>query len=192
MQTVTKNRIIGLDMDGVIMDYSVLKRRLAMEAGFDIRMSDANSDIMDDMIPHLSLIKIKQRLYQDPTITLVPPLFKGAFNSIKKIKESGYPYFLISRRKSPEIATRVLAFHKLWPDYFSRDNTFFVEKKTDKNIVAKKLKITHYVDDQPSVLKELNFVSNKILFDSTRSFTGIKEYKRVTSWKDLSRQLLKS
>ncbi|MBI2062959.1 MAG: hypothetical protein HYT61_01810 [Candidatus Yanofskybacteria bacterium] len=179
-----KNKIIGFDLDGVILDHTATKIKLAKSFGWELRPEQTHSEIIKNIIPKEALDQLKSALYDDPKISLKSPAAKGARSVLSKIK-SKYPYFLISRRKKPKIAIKILKFKKLWPEFFNKGNTFFVSEPKDKNKIGKQLGITHYIDDEPNVLKKLTDIKNRILFDPHNSSPHTANFIKVKSWKEL-------
>ncbi len=179
-----KNKIIGFDLDGVILDHTYNKIRLAKSFGFKLSPEDTHSEIIKNIIPEKTLDKMQVVLYDDPKISLKSKLMKGVRPVLAKVKNR-FPYFLISRRKSAESAIRIMKQKGLWPKFFNEYNSFFVLKRIDKNKIAKKLGVTHYIDDQISVLKELSDIKNKILFDNLNLFPKLTKFVRISSWKEL-------
>lgn len=182
-----KNRkIIGFDMDGVIIDYTRRKIELAKSLGFKIKKDQTSSEIIKKLISPLSVYRDFQYiLYEKPASVFSSPLMPGVKPVLKKLTRSGIPYFLISKRKRPEIARAILVRHGLWPRYFNRKNTFFVAGSKDKETKAKELGITHYIDDEQKVLQELVSVRNKYLFDLSGTFKNTP-YTVISSWKEIS------
>jgi len=83
-------------------------------------------------------------------------------------------------------ATNILKRHGLWPKYFNKTNAFFVLTPKDKDTKSKELGITHYFDDQHTILSELASVKNKFLFDNLDVFKN-SGYARVKSWKEIAK-----
>ena len=77
----------------------------------------------------------------------------------------------------------------LWPKYFNESNAFFVVEPIEKNIKAKELGITHYVDDETKILNVLEDVPNKFLFDHMNVFPE-GNYAKVTSHEELAKYFL--
>lgn len=174
-------------MDGVIIDHSKRKVELAGILGFKIKRNQTTSEIINKLISPLSAYRNFQNiLYNKPAPILSSPLMPGVKPVLKRLKRLNTPYFLISRRKKPKIAIAILVRHGLWPEYFNEKNAFFVPKSKDKETKAKKLGITHYIDDEQKVLKELVSVKNKYLFDPFGIFKDTS-HNRVSSWKELSK-----
>lgn len=174
-------------MDGVIIDHAQRKVDLAKNFGFKIKKSETPSEIIKKLITPLSVYRDFQNvLYNEPKTALFSPLMPGVKTVLTKIQKLKIPYFLISRRKKDETAVALLTKHGLWPKYFNKKNTFFVLEPEDKEIKAKALGITHYIDDEQKVLSMLHSVPNKILFDSLDVFKN-PSYRRIKSWKELSK-----
>ncbi|MBI2035492.1 MAG: hypothetical protein HYT12_02300 [Candidatus Liptonbacteria bacterium] len=182
-------KIIGLDLDGVILDHTKTKIELAGQYGLTIDPSETPSDIMETKIEPALYQALQAKLYSDHALSLKTPLMRGAKEGLHYIKSLGIPYYLISRRREPEYAMISLKFHDLWPQYFDPTNTFFVKEKKDKDIKAKELHVTHFIDDEPSVIQELISVPQKYLFDPFCVYTKAPaESKRVHSWEEFLQQ----
>ena len=138
---------------------------------------------MRNIFPPSVWDEIQTVLFDDPVIALTPPLMPGVMNVLRKLKQNNMPYFLISRRKKPNRAIELLRVRGLWPKYFNEENSFFVMSKQEKDIKSSKLRITHYFDDQNSVLKELLSVRNRFLFDNLKVFKK-NHYPTDSSWNE--------
>jgi hypothetical protein len=175
--------IIGFDLDGVIIDHTENKLLFAKRLGIPLRPEETPSDIIARVLPHDVHGRLQSFLYDDPHIALSPPLYGGAPEGLRMLKEAGTPYFLISRRKEgTNFAIDLLKKRGLWPFLFNEENIFFVREKKDKDLKAAELGISVYVDDQPSVLAELASVPHKFLFDPLRVHEQHKQYIRTHSW----------
>ncbi|MBI2446453.1 MAG: hypothetical protein HYV51_01375 [Parcubacteria group bacterium] len=191
MKNVDNKKIIGFDLDGVIINHAPVKIKLAKEFGFKLRPKETQSEIIKTLVDDLTLKQIQKCLYHDHRFFKSTPLMRGAKSGLLKLKKSNSPFFLISRRSEPEIAVTALKYYGLWPKFFNEKNVFFVAKKEDKNIKAREIGVTHYVDDETGVLEKLVDVKNRFLFDNLDAFKNIKDYNRVKSWKELMRHFLK-
>lgn len=181
-----KIKIIGLDLDGVIADHTMQKINLAKQLGVRLRPEETPSDIIKSVMPLEFVRKLQFMLYEDPDTALCSPLMDGAHEALSKIAQNNIPYFLISRRRRPELAIKLLEMHGLWPLYFKENNSFFVREPEDKNIKARELGVTHYVDDEIKVLEKLADVRYKFLFDSLRIPRAENSvFTKVSSWSDL-------
>ncbi len=181
--------VIGLDLDGVIIDHTRNKIKLAKAEGWTLHAKQTPGDILKAIIPHAILTGMQQKLYDLPAVALTASLMPGVPRVLDQIKKKRVPYYLISRRKIPEWATLLLKIYGLWPKYFDEYNTFFVNEPEDKNKQAVKLGVTHYVDDDISVLEKLTDVKNKILFDPHRAFRNTDWFVRAASWQSLGKIL---
>lgn len=173
-------------MDGVLLDHTETKLLLAKRFKLHIKRVETPSDLIKPLIPPSIYSKFQFNLNDDPQFRHLSLLMPGAKEVLEKIIGSGVPYFLVSRRKKPLIAIKILKHHGLWPKYFNKKNSFFVLTPEDKNIKAKELGITHYFDDQQTVLDKLTNVKNRFLFDSVGVFKN-SGYARVKSWKEVAR-----
>jgi hypothetical protein len=186
------SNIVGLDLDGVIIDHTKNRLVLARRFGYRLKPQQTASDVFRRLLPIQIKRKIQKYLYDDPAFGLRPPLVRGALTGLRFLKKRRTPYFLVSRRKKPSLAIKLLKKRGLWPAYFDRRNAFFVETKQAKNHHAKRLRVSVYLDDQPSVLEELKAVKHKFLFDHRWAYNGFKgDYKKVYSWIEFLRELKK-
>ena len=183
-------KVFGFDLDGVFLDFSELKKKLAAERGYDVALNETPSEIMGAKIPIEVYDEMQWDMYARPPHAFMVPLVSGAREGLEEIVATGIPFFLISQRKFPEVPKKVLEGHGLWPTYFHDQNSSFVLEKKDKDIKARSLGITHYVDDEPSVLEALESVSNRILFDPFDAYPDNAIYERVHSWKEIIPRLL--
>jgi len=181
-----KEKIIGFDLDGVIIDHTDLKLKLAAERGYNLKPEQTGSDAFKNFVPKPIREQIQHFLYSDEEALLFSQLMPGAKSVLGRIKHRELPYFLISRRKDIDLATRLLRFHGLWPEYFNGKNAFFVDEPEDKNNKAREIGVTHYVDDELGVLEKLADVEKRFLFDP---FDVVKErnfFTLVHSWSELA------
>jgi uncharacterized HAD superfamily protein len=186
---VKNPKIIGLDLDGVIIDHTKMKIQLAKKRGFNLKPKDAQSEKIKSVLPLPHRRLIQYFLYSHPLLALQAPLIPMAKRGLEKIKQSKIPYFLISRRREPELAIKLLRRHSLWPRYFHPKNTFFVIHKEEKDEIAKRFGITHYVDDETEVLGKITSVKHRFLFDPYNAFRKTP-YVRVANWPKLVEKIL--
>ncbi|HEY4521886.1 MAG TPA: hypothetical protein VJH05_01965 [Candidatus Paceibacterota bacterium] len=178
---------IGFDFDGVIIDHTLTKIKLAADFGFEIQPKDTPPEILKNILSKDVLEKFKKNLYYN--LHQESFLMNGVLDTLNKITTKDLPFFLISRRHQTSTAVEILIKNKLWPQYFNKSNSFFVVEKEDKDIKAKELGITHYFDDEISVLEKLKNVSNKFLFDTHNVFPESELYTKVSSWEEIKKQL---
>ncbi|KKT81194.1 MAG: hypothetical protein A2925_01250 [Candidatus Yanofskybacteria bacterium RIFCSPLOWO2_01_FULL_44_22] len=181
--------IIGFDMDGVIVNNTQPKIRLAKALGFKLLPEQTPSEIISKHLPLLVLRELQRNLYDNIETALTTPLMRGARGVLTAVKKSGFPYFLISRRRIPHIAQGILKKHGLWPYFFDEDNAFFVLEPEDKDVKAAQLGVTHYIDDEVGVISKLNSVKCRFLFDQFNIFSHQPHYTKVTSWAEVKKRL---
>lgn len=191
MVKTNNKKIIGLDLDGVIINHAPAKIKLAKKFGFNIKPKETQSEIIKTLIDNPTLKQIQKHLYHDPRFFKSTPLMRGVKSGLLELRNNKLPFILISRRTEPEIAIAALKYHKLWPRFFNENNTFFVIALEDKNIKAREIGVTHYADDETGVLEKLVDVKNKFLFDNLGVFKDVSVYIRVKSWKELIEHFLK-
>lgn len=188
MKPQVDKKVIGFDMDGVIINHIRTKVKLAKQFGVKITPAQTPSEVMKTTMPLPQYRELQYLLYDHPKIGLLSPLMPGVKKVLAEIQKKKVPYFLISRRQNrtvPSMAIKLLTKHGLWPKYFNEKNTYFVKEIEDKEVEAKKLGITHYFDDEQKVLTALVSVKNKFLFDSLGVFKNTP-HNRITSWKEIS------
>lgn len=186
---VDPGMIVGFDLDGVIIDHTVNKIRIAARYGIALKPEDTPTERMWRIVPEELHKEIRMQMYDDTDEALSAPLMPGAFDGLARLKEHAVPYVLISRRKFPIPALHLIERRGLWGDYFTPENTFFVEDPEDKDPVAQKIGVTHFVDDERRVLALMPSVPTRILFDQRDVFSDETNFHRVTNWSELGRAL---
>src|SRR3989344_8518221 len=184
---VDKKPIVGFDMDGVILNNSEQKIKIAKTFGFNIKLHHTPGEVLKTLMPQILYKKLQQILYDNPEVALSVPLMKGVKGVLDDLRKTKIPCFLISRRKIPEVAIKILYKHDLWPKYFNENNSYFVDKPKDKNMRAAKLNITHYIDDELKVINVLSSVPNKFLFDQFNVFKTADHYTKIKSWSEFKK-----
>ena len=179
--------IIGFDMDGVILDNADSKIEVAKKFGLTIKFEHTPSEILKTLMPQVAWEKFQNMLYDHPKIAFSTPLMRGVRTILAELTKKDIPIFLISRRKIPEVAVKILKKHLLWPKYFNEKNSFFVAHPEDKNFQAAQLGITHYIDDELKVINALSSVENKFLFDPFDVFERAKNYTKIKSWSEFKK-----
>lgn len=190
MKSHVDNKILGFDMDGVLVDNCPLKVKIVNKMGYAIKLADAPSEIIKNILKPEDMKALQVVLYHDSKMSLGAKLMPGVAELLHQIKLKNTRYYLISRRSDPPIAIELLCARGLWPKYFNESNAFFVVKPEEKNIKAKELGITHYVDDETKILNVLADVPNKFLFDHLRVFPEADYYAKVSSHAELAKYFL--
>src|SRR3989344_244829 len=189
---VDKKPVIGFDMDGVILDNADSKIKVAKKFGLIIKLSHTPSEILKTLMPQIIWEKFQNMLYDHPKFAFSTPLMRGVRSILADLKKKNIPIFLISRRKIPEVAIKILKKHLLWPRYFSEKNSYFVIHPKDKDKRAAKLGITHYIDDELKIINALASVPNRFLFDQFGVFKKSENYTKIKSWAEFKRHLFKN
>lgn len=179
-------KILGFDMDGVLVDNSLLKLKIVQNMGYGVKLADTPSEIIRSILSPEDLKAMQIALYHDLEMSLGAELMPGLVSLLDKIRLARIPYFLISRRSEPDIAVKLLKFRGLWQKYFNKANAFFVVTPEDKDTKARDLGVTHYVDDEIKILDVLQSVPNKFLFDHLNVFPKRDLYTKVASHKELA------
>ena len=143
-------------------------------------------------MPQIVWEKFQNMLYDHPKFAFSTPLMRGVRSILADLKKKNIPIFLISRRKIPEVAIKILKKHLLWPRYFSEKNSYFVIHPKDKDKRAAKLGITHYIDDELKIINALASVPNRFLFDQFGVFKKSENYTKIKSWAEFKRHLFKN
>ncbi len=182
-------KVIGFDLDGVIIDHTENRLKLAKKLGFDLEPRQTHPEVIGGFIPEGALEEMRNQLYHDPSIALSAPLMPGVMEILEQILGGARPIFLISRRKKPDIAARLLERYGIWPKYFNEKNAFFVSRPEDKNIKAAELGVTHYIDDELKVLQKLDDVRHRFLFDQFQIQKESEFYKKIASWEEFLKHI---
>lgn len=189
MSTQETNFVVGFDLDGVIIDHTQNKMRIAARYGVILTPEETHPELMRKLFSPDIYKEIQGQLYDSTGDALSSPLMEGAYDGLATLREHGIPYFLISRQKEPITALHLIERKGLWGEYFTPENTFFVGSGEEKDVVAKMLGITHYIDDEPQVLSAMLSVPNRILFDTRGLFADRKEFLHVKNWVEVARLL---
>lgn len=174
---------IGLDFDGVIIDHSQNKIKVAESLGFRIKVKQTPSHILKNILPGGEYKKLQKAIYGKLTLKAPPVL--GAFKAIQDLSKSrNYNLYIISRRESPRIALAWLKKYKIL-NYIPRKNIFFIKEDKEKNKLAKKLKLKVFLDDKISVLESLLSVSCRVFFNH-QLVTINKKFLEIKSWREFT------
>lgn len=177
---------IGFDLDGVLIDHTTNKQKIAAQFGVTLTAQQTPSGVFQSHISQDIKTAVESSVYENSDMTQAPALMAGAAEFLERVRLAGISYTLISRRRDHAIAKRLLDHRGLHPYYFQEENTFFVPDKPSKNTKAIEVGVTHYIDDEPDVLEHLTGVAHKFLFDPHSVWPDSTTYVRVTSWQQLS------
>lgn len=183
--------IIGLDMDGVILDHTQTIVDWAEHRGKVLAPIETTLPSLKEVFDAQELDQLFDFMYESPTNYMTSRLMEGALQGIKTLQHSGNPFYLLSRRNSADNAQKALEYFGLWPEFFEESNTFFVERSSKKIAVAQQFGITHYVDDQANaLLSVMEPINNKILFDQYETLPESPNYTKVSTWHELTGNIL--
>lgn len=180
---------IGLDLDGVIIDHTHNKIRLARSFGFNIKKEQTPSEIFKNIIPHRTCNQIKKRLYGLLSLKARP--VPSALWGIKKLKNLGCKLFIISKRRNARIAMAWLQGHNVL-NVIPRRNVFFRRSENQKGALAKKLNLDIFLDDETKVLKKFKHTPNLVLFNFYQTALPRGPWRQIKSWKAFVKLVLKN
>lgn len=124
---------------------------------------------------------------------------EGAFESIKRMRQSGFIVYLVSKcGESIEKKTRHwLAHHDFYKEVgMPEENLRFCRTRPEKSGICREIEASYFIDDRLEVLSYLETVPNKFLLNSVpkevRKFGQyLAEVTVVQSWPELTGHLLK-
>lgn len=183
---------IGLDLDGVIIDHTQNKIKVAKSFGFNIKKEETQSEVLKTILPEDKYKKLQRAIYGK--ITLDSPPVVSSLTTLKKLrKNNNYNFFIISRRKkrkedviSGQRWLKKYQIFKIIPE----KNVFFVTEEKDKNIYCKKLKIKIYLDDKIKALKLISSVPYRVFFYPYK-VSNNTNFLEIKSWKEFPKFLEK-
>src|SRR3989344_7994547 len=101
---------IGFDLDGVIIDHTFAKIKLAADLGFNITKKDTPSEILKTILPKKNLDELRKTLYGKNHVE--SSLLDGSKKIIQEIVLHGLPFFLVSRRNPGIFISAAIKFLK--------------------------------------------------------------------------------
>lgn len=156
-----KSARIGLDLDGVIIDHTANKLRLARERGFELEPWQTNANLMGQFLPTEEYDEIKREAYAQLTASAEP--VPGALEAIAELTGE---LFIVSARRADSVrhAQDWLDRHRLY-DYIPAERIFFCADESEKKTHCHRLGLHFYLDDKIQVLNQLPFSVQRTLFD---------------------------
>ena len=173
---------IGLDLDGVIIDQTRNKIKVAETFGFKIKTKETQSEALKSILSKEKYKQLQKIIYGRMTLNAPPtPL---VLKTLKRLSQN-YEFFIISQRGKSGLNSawdwlKKYELFKIVP----KKNIVFVGGEGDKNFWCKKLKIKVYIDDKVEILKTLASVAYPIFYNPHR-VPYDKEYLEIKSWKEL-------
>lgn len=179
---------IGIDLDGVIIDHTENKIRLAREFGFNIKPEQTPGNRFKKIVGEDNYRKIQKALYGLSTESARP--MDGALDCLSEFIANGYKLFIISAR-GREDQSQIYGWNwinRYLLNILDKKQIFFVEQENQKEIVCRDLKIDIYLDDKVDVLESLICVPRRYLFDpyQIRNDYDLKNIQAVSSWQEFS------
>jgi len=185
-----KDRRIGLDMDGVIIDHTQTIIGQAERLGVKLSPEQTEIVALKDTLSETDLEMIYEYIYESPRAADTSILMSGVNEALERIVSSGAEIYILSRRTSASVAIELLTKVGLWNKYFTDGNTFFVERSSEKAAIAERLDLTDYIDDQPSALiGAMKDVPGRYFFDQYDLLKDSTDFVRVKSWADFADKL---
>jgi 5'(3')-deoxyribonucleotidase len=174
---------IGLDFDGVIIDHSSHKVRLAADFGYIIEPWQTNTNVMKRFVPEPYYSNLSEIIYS--FLTPKAPPIVGSLDYISKL--DGELYIISARRRNNiRFAQEWLSLHHIY-DLIPAERVFFCGNSNEKSDCCRQLKIDIILDDKLGVLDVLDTNVRKILFDDhgvSKRCEFQHGYETVSSWRD--------
>lgn len=187
---------IGIDVDGVILDYE--KGLFAAAEIFDLEKCRGNGKI------HLNEFFVQNRydwteqekekfIKEDfKRVSIEAPIMPKAKYVLGKLKEMGHELILISARGTEEESLINIVIERFEKENLKFDKSYW--KKQNKLEICQAEKINCMIDDKPETC--LKMAENKI---STLYFRGMRGYdleeneylKEVSNWGEVYRWMIK-
>jgi len=179
---------IGLDLDGVIIDHTNNKIRLAKKYGYFLKPAQTSSESLKKLLPAKIKSFIDYGIYGKIGLSSKP--MEGARETLKKITKAFSVPYVISRRYKKQIAIQWLKKNNFFPP-LPRNQILFVKSDLKKNNPCKKLGIDVYLDDKIKVLDNLTSVKYRVLFDPYGHHykNPPKNIKVVKTWEEFYKYL---
>jgi hypothetical protein len=155
---------IGLDFDGVIVDHSANKLRLAEGLGCRLEHWQTNTNVMKRFMRPETYEAIQDCLYYEFT-PLADPM-EGALENIARLVAAGIEPHIISARddRSRPFAMEWIKKHRL-TDLIPPERLNFVGNGDEKRALVERFGISVFLDDKISVLANLPKTTRRFLFD---------------------------
>ncbi|MBU0625243.1 hypothetical protein KKF05_02775 [Patescibacteria group bacterium] len=181
---------IGLDFDGVIVDHSEHKIRLAADLGYRFEPWQTNTNVMAHLVPEEQYRNIQDIIYTHLTLQ-APPVVE----SLEHIRKLGGELYILSARRQAAVrfAQDWLQQHGVY-DVIPAQRIHFCGKSNEKGDYCRRLGIELFLDDKLAVLKVLDPQVKKYLFDShgaAAKFGLEHSYNIVSGWQEFASELEK-
>jgi uncharacterized HAD superfamily protein len=154
---------VGLDLDGVIIDHTANKLKLAKGYGYALEPWQANTNVMKRFMERDHYESLQGELYT--IMTLEAPPVAGCLERLPELAGSSEIY-IVSARSSDSVrhAQAWLMKHRLF-DLIPAERIFFCNDSKDKRGICDRLLVDVFLDDKLSVLASLPEKVKRVLFD---------------------------
>ena len=194
--------LLGLDFDNTLVCYDNLFKQLAVERGLIHESMQADKvkirDYLNQMQKKREFTILQGEVYGKRILEAEPS--DGVLSALKAIREKGIEMILISHKtKYPidgyqynlhDAAIKWLDKHRFFCQDFlgwNYDQLYFEQTRKGKIERIKQLGCTHFVDDLPEVINEIEGKVIKILYDPKRKYSLEKSASYIMNkWEDLN------
>ena len=173
---------IGLDLDGVIVDHTAHKMRVAKTLGFAVRENQTHEAILKQLMPEEKYRALQAKVYGSMSMSATPII--SAKRTIRRLAREGHDLFIVSRRgENAQDALLWLKRHRVL-DSVARRNITFVNADAGKAPAVKQYGIEIFLDDKPSVLDYLAAITHPVFFNNLKVNINSAQYTEVHSWEE--------
>ena len=171
---------IGLDLDGVIIDHTKNKIKVARSLGFVVEPKDTVSEILENLMPKAKYRELQRCIYDEISLTARPVAY--AIPTIRRLIQHGHRLFIISRRyRSSKTALKWLGMYEVLP-FIPKRRIAFVQKDEDKIVFVKKFAVDVFLDDKAENLAYVKGATYPVLFNDFEANINHGAYTEVRSW----------
>jgi hypothetical protein len=199
--------ILGVDFDNTIVAYDSLFHRVALERGLIPADLPVNKTAVRDHLRATGREDIWTEMQGDvygARLNEAEP-YPGVLAFFRTARERGIPLRIISHKTRHPYRGEKHDLHaaaRAWltqHGFFAtdgiglrEDEAFFELSKAEKLARIAACGCTHFIDDLPELLAEPTFpkTAARFLFDSQNLYADTSDIRRVTTWIDLTRELL--
>lgn len=174
---------IGLDLDGVIIDHTDHKLKLARKFGYRLEPWQVNANVMKRFVGNDDYIRIQEEMY-GPMTPAAPPM-AGALEYLSQLQGE---LCVISARRADTVryAQIWLDQHRIY-DVIPAERIFFCGANAEKCGIADRLGVNIFMDDQLRVLTSMPYGCRRVLYDAHGAAEEIHPEEGiciVNSWED--------
>jgi hypothetical protein len=194
---------IGVDFDNTVVCYDSVFQRVALEWGVSAT-AEGNKRSLRARLRAAGLdetwTRIQGHVY-GPGLRDAHP-FPGVLEFLRRAARAGIAVAVISHKtRQPYLGPRY-DLHQAardWLDqngFFDRalrpEQVFLEQSKEEKLLRIRSWGCTHFIDDLFEVLSEPNFPEDteRILFDPGNEHARVTDFRRLTSWDQIAKDLL--